>query len=118
MRAVFALVFFISTLNALYTNERILYAPISPADKAQMGEIENLNDVAVNEIVAVNQLGIWRYACVKIVPDSPLWYGIVNFRPEGTYGGFAIHFKNNVRKLPDLSDKKFKKSKETPSKNE
>ena len=102
----------------MYTNGRILYAPINSDDKTQMYEIENYNDVSINEIVAVNQLGVWRYGCVKTLPDSPLWYGIVNFRPEGTYGGFAIHFKNNVRKLPDLSDIKFKKSKETPSKTE
>ena len=118
MRVLFAVVFFISTLNAMNTNDRVLHAPLSASDKDQMLEIEDYDDVSIDEVVGVNQMGIWRYGCVKTVPNSPLWYGIVNFRPEGTYGGFAINFKNSVRKLPDLSDKKFKKSKETPSKNE
>ncbi len=43
MRAVLAMAFFISTLNAMYTNGRILYAPINSDDKTQMYEIENYN---------------------------------------------------------------------------
>lgn len=111
MKWILILLFFVSNVLCM---QRPIGQLISDGDWQQAQTITRDTRLDLNEIVAVNTQGKWRYGWVQSTPDpsTGIWLGIVNWVSQvgDTYGGQAKNFGHAVKKLPCLDHVKVPKT--------